>query len=379
MDELARLRESIDEIDAQICRLFEARMDAARAVAAYKRERNMPVLQPERERAVLERAAARMGNPDYAPGARMLFEALMAASRALQHEALASGRAEAPAGRALPEAPLVAYPGAPGSFSEQAALDFFGEEARTLAVDTFEEAARALAEERADCAVLPLENSTAGSVDESYALIEDMRLNIAGEQYVKVAHHLLGAPGAKLEDVREVRSHPQAIAQCRTLLLGHPEWRVVPCENTALAARAVRDARDPSVAALASARAGALYGLTVLHRDAQDAERNATRFAVLTREPVEPPAADKASVVFTLPDEVGALARVMAAFARRRINLKRLQSRPVPEAPWTYRFHADLEWISGRRALLSALEEAGRDAQSLTLLGLYANNRRDAP
>ncbi|MEA5068684.1 MAG: ACT domain-containing protein, partial [Christensenellaceae bacterium] len=127
------------------------------------------------------------------------------------------------------------------------------------------------------------------------------------------------------------------------------------------------------------ARAGALYGLTVLHRDAQDAERNATRFAVLTREPVEPPAADKASVVFTLPDEVGALARVMAAFARRRINLKRLQSRPVPEAPWTYRFHADLEWISGRRALLSALEEAGRDAQSLTLLGLYANNRRDAP
>ncbi len=378
MDELARLRDAIDQIDAEICRLFEARMDVAGAVAAYKRERNMPVLQPERERAVLERAAARMGNPDHAPGARMLFEALMAASRALQHEAL-TDRAEAPAARALPEDPLVAYPGAPGSFSEQAALGFFGETARTLAVDTFEAAARALAEGRADCAVLPLENSTAGSVDESYRLIEDMRLNIAGEQYVKVAHHLLGAPGAKLESVREVRSHPQAIAQCRALLLGHPEWCVVPCENTALAARAVRDAHDPSVAALASERAGALYSLTVLHRDAQDARRNATRFAVLTREPVEPPDADKASVVFTLPDEVGALARVMAAFARQRINLKRLQSRPVPEAPWTYRFHADLEWTSDRRALVLALEEAGRDAQSLTLLGLYANNREDAP
>ncbi len=372
MEGLEGYRARIDAIDAKIVRLLEERMDVCMDVARFKRARGLAVLQSERERTVLDKAEARLKNSDYAPGVRMVYESMMAASRALQHKLILEAQTgdKRPASH-LPSDPRVAFPGAHGAFSEQAALDFFGPGARTQALDTFEDVSRALARGDVDVAVLPVENSTAGSVVESYRLIEQYALSIVGEVYVKVVHHLLGLKGAAIKDVGEVRSHPQAIAQCRSLLAAHPQWRVVPSENTALAARAVRDLGDPAVAAIASARSGEVYGLAPLMVGIQDEARNVTRFAILAREPLDAPGADKASVVFTLHDEVGALARVIAAFALEGVNLKRLESRPVPGSAWTYRFTADLEWTKGRGALGAALEAAGRDARTMALVGLY--------
>ena len=384
MERLTQLRKAIDQLDAQLLALYEARMDVCRDVAAYKREQDLPVLQPDRERALLKRVDERVHNRDYAPGAQKLFESLMAASRALQATSIAQ---DAPAPQAQSESskpsdpahPLVGYPGAPGAFSQQAVRAFFGPGADTRAYKQFEMVIDALKRGEVDVAVLPIENSSAGSVDESHRLIVEYGLNIAGERILSVRQHLLGAPGATLEDVREIRSHPQAIAQSHGFLLKYPQTRIVPCENTALAAQAVRDANDVTLAAIASLDAARTYGLTVLKEDIQDAAQNQTRFVLLTREAIDVPDADKASLHFVLADQVGSLKQVLDAFARQGINMSHLSSRPCPDTPWSYAFYADLDWSSGREALIAALGDARPCTRALTLLGLYKRAKEATP
>lgn len=398
MPDLAQCRAQIDALDAQLVALLEARMDVSRAIAREKRARGLPVYQPNREKIVLEQVAARVKDPADAPAVCALYRQIMALSRQCQHavpgeaEIAAPGEPEAAApGEIAPPsepeaaAPMwdartrVAYPGTSGAFSEEAARRYFGKDASATACPSFDAAAWAVRAGGADYAVLPVENSTTGTVLESERLIEKYGLSIVGEVYVPVRHQLLGVCGARLSDVREVCSHPQAIAQCHEFLLAHSEWRLMPSQNTALSARQVSKAGDPSIAAIASLDAAKKWGLCVLRQDISDAPNNATRFAIVALSPKADPAADKASITFRLGDHVGALARVTGAFAQGHINLIKLESRPVPGAQFTYAFRADLDWHNDRPALERALEAASRDTDTLQLLGLYQKAKEIAP
>lgn len=266
----------------------------------------------------------------------------------------------------------VAFPGPEGSFSQQAAISLFGENQKYLACETFPQALRALAEGAAVYAVLPIENSSAGGVLETYDLLLKHRLHIVGEQMEPVAHHLMGLPGSSLEGVREAHSHPQALAQCREFLAGHPGWTPVPSLNTALSAKNVREWGDPGKAAIAGRLAAKLYGLEILEENIQDDPRNTTRFVAVAREPEPLLPPDKHTVTFRVDNQVGSLAKLLTCFAQHGVNLSKIESRPIPDRSWEYFFFADFEGAMDEGELQSALAAASGCSRELRLLGRYA-------
>ena len=223
-----------------------------------------------------------------------------------------------------------------------------------------------------DYGVIPFENSSAGPVSETYDLLIKHNLVIIGEQVVKVQQHLLGAPGATLDSIREIHSHPQALAQCHEYLNEH-DWSQVPSLNTAISARMVAQKQDPTVAAIAGSRCAELYGLTILSPAINTDQTNHTRFVIVARAPIPNPEADKATVFLTLENTVGSLYETIGCFARHKINMSRIDSRPIMGKPWEYSFYLDFEWEIGRdiRQLTMALEEAARHTSYIKLLGLY--------
>lgn len=379
MPDLNDYRAEIDAIDTEITRLFEKRMNVVKKVTEYKRAHNMPVLQASREAVVLEKAVNRLENPEYADGVRTLFETLMSISRASQHEKLQTGGVSPIAYTSVPEIenPRLGYPGVEGSFSEQALVDYFDYPAPEMvtAYSKFEDVAKAIASGQIDYGVLPFENSSAGPVAETYDLLIKHNLVIIGEQVVKVQQHLLGVPGATLADIKEVHSHPQGLAQCQDYLKQQP-WTQVPSLNTAISAQMVASNGDKSIAAIASSRAAELYGLEVLAPAINTDQTNHTRFVVVARAPIPNPQADKATVFLTLENKVGSLYETIGCFARHKINMSRIDSRPILGKPWEYSFYLDFEWEVGRdiRQLTMALEEASGNTSYIKLLGLYTKS-----
>lgn len=375
MPDLNDYRAEIDAIDTEITRLFEKRMNVVKQVTEYKRAHNMPVLQASREAVVLEKAVNRLENKEYADGVRTLFETLMSISRASQHDKLQHG-ASPIAYHSVPaiENPRLGYPGTEGSFSEQALVEYFDHPApeKVTAFDKFEDVANAIAGGQIDYGVLPFENSSAGPVSETYDLLIRHNLVIIGEQVVQVQQYLLGAPGATLDSIREIHSHPQALAQCQEYLKQR-NWTQIPSLNTAISARMVAEKKDPALAAIASSRAAELYGLSILTPSINTDQTNHTRFVIVARAPIPNPKADKATVFLTLENSVGSLYETIGCFARHKINMSRIDSRPIMGKPWEYSFYLDFEWEVGRdiRQLTLALEEAARHTTYVKLLGLY--------
>ncbi len=265
---------------------------------------------------------------------------------------------------------VVAFPGVTGSFSMGAAMQAFPE-AEYLACEDFEAAARAAAVRRADYALLPVENSFAGVVIPTYSLLEKQPLFIVGEVRRGIRHQLLGLPGATLADIRRISSHPQAIAQCDAFLAGLRGVEILPSANTAISARAVAMGGDPTVAAIASREAAEAFGLTVIRADIQTSDRNTTRFFIVSAEPRTLGKPDKATVVFRVKNEAGALARVLNIFARYGLNMCRIESRPLPETPFHYFFSADFEGEMDAGRFEAAMDEARAGAVQLRVLGLY--------
>ena len=270
--------------------------------------------------------------------------------------------------------PMIAYPGVPGSFSEGAARAAFPQgTARGYA--TFPQAAQAALTGEADYALLPVENSFAGAVLPTYTLLERLGLHIVGETLRRVRHQLVGLPGATLADIQTISSHPQAIAQCDAFLATLPKVRLIPSANTAISAQAVARAGDKTQAAIASDEAAAHYGLAVLRRDIQTSQTNTTRFLILSRQetPLAPP--DKATVVFRVRDEVGALVRVLSSFAQNGLNMSRIESRPLPETPFQYFFSADFVGAMDAAHLRAAMDAARPLTEELRLLGVYPRGK----
>jgi len=270
---------------------------------------------------------------------------------------------------------VIAFPGTEGSFSQQAAVSFFGEDNSFLACETFGSALEAAAQGKAAYAVLPIENSSAGAVAETYDLLLKSSLHIVGEQVLPVAHHLLAVPGSRMEELREIHSHPQALSQCRNFLSGYLNIVQVPSLNTALSARSIAQWKDKHKAAIAGSFAARLYGLDILRENIHDNPYNTTRFVVIGRENRSLRTPDKASVTFHVNNQVGSLAQLLTCFAEHGVNLSKIESRPIPEKPWEYFFFADFEGAMDDAELDMALTAASNCSGELRLLGRYGKAR----
>ena len=265
----------------------------------------------------------------------------------------------------------VAIQGERGSFSEEAAIRLLGEEIEIVPRTTFEGMFSAIGEGAADCALAPIENSLAGSVHRSFDLLEESALTIIGEVIIPIAHNLIGVPGTTLDRIRVVESHPVALAQCERFFIAHSGLKRIATEDTAGSVREVVSAGDPSRAAIASRRAAEIYGGTILLEHLEDSSQNYTRFLLLSASQEPPQAANKLSLVFQTAHLPGALHRALEPFAKRGINMLKIESRPVHGRPWEYRFYLDLEISASEPEAVAALEELRRHIANLRILGSY--------
>ena len=266
----------------------------------------------------------------------------------------------------------IAYQGEPGAFSEAAARRV-DSEAQLLPSKSFEEVFDRVAADPATWGVLPFENSIGGSIHRNYDLLLSHDLPIVGEVELAVVHHLLALPGATLEGLRRVYSHPQGLAQCERFLRSLTNVDIIATYDTAGSAKMVADAGLTDAGAIASARAGEVFGLTSLAASVQDFDDNITRFLVIGRKPIRDAVPDKTSIVFSLPNEPGSLFKALSVFALRGIDLTKLESRPIPGRPWEYLFYVDLGVARDEVTCARALTHLGEFAPMLRTLGTYAS------
>ena len=382
MDELQRLRQDIDAIDSQLVELFCRRMDVTRRVGEYKRERDIPVLDQTRERQVL-RNKGELAGDELRPAVITLYQTILALSRRQQRD-LIGQRAGNPGVQHWREArdnaresvvsPRVVYQGVPGAYSEQACLNFFGEGADTAGLEQFEDCFLALREDRADYAVLPIENSSTGAIRQIYDLLTQYECYIVGETTVRVEHCLLAPKGASLDTITHVYSHEQGLFQCERYLNAHPGWKQVPQADTAGSAQMVADSGDITKAAICSARAAELYGLNILARAINHNTQNTTRFVVVSPRLELRPGADKISTLFVLPHEAGSLHEVLTVFNVHGLNLVKLESRPLPERSWQYMFFLEFAGAPGDPAVDDALHELAQTTGEFRVLGWFPSN-----
>lgn len=376
MLDLQQAREEIDKIDEQITALFQQRIEVCRDVAEYKIRNNRKVLDKKREQEKLERLRALAKTPFNRYGIEGLFTQIIAICRKRQYQIMRDeGVTQLLPFTCIEALPLeqarVVFQGVEGAYSHAAAKAYFPETADCFSVPTFEQAMEAVACGRADYAVLPLENSSAGQVGDVYDLLTRYDNTIVGEYYLPICHCLLGLPGAKLEEITAVYSHPQGLMQCAGFLEAHPDWQRIGQANTAMSARKVLSEQDPRAAAIASKTAARLYGLQVLAEAIHDNKGNTTRFIIVSNRKEYCREASKISVMFEIPHESGSLYSILSHVIYNDLNMTKIESRPIPERPFEYRFFVDFEgnlsWPAVENALFGIEEEAAR----LKILGNY--------
>lgn len=377
--DLADVRTRIDAIDAQLLDLFVQRMGLAAEVAASKAATGKPVFDPAREREKLADVATRAprGLQDQSIA---LFSLLMSMNKAEQLRLAGRARPDAasaalqrallPVDATFPSIATVCCQGVEGAYSQIAACRLFDVPRITYA-PTFEGVFQAVASGEVEFGVVPIENSTAGSVNAVYDLLGRHRCSIVRALRLRIEHDLLAPAGADLGDIREVVSHEQALSQCANYLaqLG---VRTTACANTARAAELVAAGDRRDLAALASSACASLYGLSTLARGVQDASANYTRFVVIAREAAIYPGATRTSIQLTLTSEPGALYRVLERMYALNIDLVKLESRPVPNSDFEFTFYFDLAVDATSGALATLLDSLGDVCSNFTYFGSYA-------
>ena len=374
--ELKDYRAKIDEIDAQIAHLFAERMQAAEAIADYKAQNHLPIYHPAREREVL--LSASQAAAPYSREARVVFGAMMDVSRSRQAARLAGespltqaiSRAVAETPATFPQNATVACQGIEGAYSHQAANRLFALP-QILFFQRFDGVFQAVEKGLCRYSVLPIENSSAGSVTEVYDLMKGRDFSIVRGTRLHIVHALL-TRGAKLGQIREVISHEQAVRQCAPFLKAHPEIRVTLCANTAVAAQTVANSGRDDLAAIASPACAELYGLTALPDSIQASDNNHTRFIVISKKPEIYPGANRISLMLTLPHVAGSLYRMIARFSALEMNLLKIESRPIPGRDFEFMFYFDVEASCANPEVLSLLAELESTVSQFAFLGNYA-------
>ena len=376
--DLKELRVELDHIDREMVSLFERRMRVCEDVARYKIENNLPVLDASRERQKLQSVAAQLPE-DLQEYGVSLYDLLMELSRSSQTR-LMGGRTDLPAqiqsaidhtDPLFPPSAMVACQGVEGAYSQQAAEKLF-RRPNVLYFSNFEGVFSAIEKGLCRYGVIPLENSTAGSVNMVYDLMMRHNFRIVRSVRLKVDHNLLARPGVKLEDIREVYSHEQAIGQCSAFLQAHPEIKVVRCANTAEAAKFVSQSDRRDIAALSSRTCAELYGLQNLAPACQDQGNNYTRFICIGRELEIYPGADRTSLMVVLPHRPGSLYKLLSRFYALGINLNKLESRPLPDRDFEFMFYFDLDTSVYSQQFMQLMGELDTICETFSYLGSYS-------
>lgn len=373
--DLTELRGQIDEIDSQIVELYEKRMKISEQVAEYKIGTGKKVFDKVREEEKLRSVKALTHNEFNSHGIEELFEQIMSMSRKLQYRLLAEhgsvGKLPFIGVDSLVEGNArVVFQGAEGAYSQAAMIRYFGEQVNSFHVESFRDAMTAIDEGSADFAVLPIENSTAGIVSEIYDLLAEFENYIVGEQIIKIEHCLMAVPGTEVSDIRTVYSHPQSLMQSARFLNQY-NWQQVSMQNNAFAAKKVSDDRDHSQAAIAGEYAAKLYGLEILKKGVNQSSTNSTRFIIVTNQKIFRKDAKKVSICFEVPHESGSLYHMLSHFIYNNLNMNRIESRPIEDRNWEYRFFIDFDGNLSDSSVKNALRGLREEARNMRILGNY--------
>jgi chorismate mutase/prephenate dehydratase len=349
------LRKKIDQIDAEVVNLLNDRASLAQRIGHFKSRSNQEVYAPHREREVLDRVSGLNRGPLPGQAVRAVFREIISGCRSL-------------------EAPLdVAFFGAAATYTHLAAREHFGSCANLRSTATIPEVFQEVAQGRATFGVVPIENSTEGVVTHTLDQLVDSDLQIIAEIFQEIHHHLLSRSG-KAEEIQRILSHPQALAQCRSWLRRH--FPSVPVEEVASTAHAaIKAADDGSLGAISSAMAKEVYQLQSVAANIEDQGTNITRFVVIGKTSPPPTGDDKTSLVFSVQDRPGVLYRMLQPFARSRINLSKIESRPIKHRPWEYLFFLDLRGHREQKVVKKAIAGLEKNCSFLKILGSYPSGR----
>ena len=376
--ELNELRNEINQIDDEILKLFLRRMEVTDQVADYKREHGLPIYQPQREREVLKKVAEQAGD-EKSGYARVLFSMLMELSKSSQnkrsgrelelHRQIADAIENTP--KLFPRSPMVACQGVEGANSQIACEKMF-QNPFILYFKSFESVFSAIEQGLCQYGILPIENSTAGSVKKVYDLMIRHNFSIVRTFRLKIDHNLLAKPGVKLEDIKEIYSHEQALNQCSSFLETLTGIKLIAVENTAVAAKMVAESGRRDIAAISSRSCMELYGLANLAPSIQDKDNNRTRFICISKNLEIYPGADKTSIMMILPHRPGALYRVLSRLYVLGINVTKLESRPIPDRDFEFMFYFDLDTSIYSEEFVQLMCELDELCEEFRYLGSYS-------
>ena len=378
MATLEELRTQLDEIDNRMAELYQMRMDVCQQVGEYKVKAGRKVYDRQREKDKLADVASKVQGEFNKKGIKELYSQLMSMSRKLQYQRLVESGA---LGR-LPfiqidsldkENARVVFQGTEGAYGQAAMHQFFGDDVNCFHVRTFRDAMEAIEEGSADYAVLPIENSSAGPVNEMYDLLDEFENYIVAETILPVVHTLSGLPGTKLSEIKRVYSKAEALMQTTRFLDDHSDWQRISVVNTAIAAKKVLEDQDKAQAAVCSTYAAKLHGLEVLVDEINDEEDNSTRFIVVTNQKIFLKDASKISIEFELPHESGSLYNSLSHFIYNGLNMTKIESRPILKRNWEYRFFVDIEGNLNDAAVQNALRGLTEETIRLKILGNYVS------
>ncbi len=374
---LEELRQEIDQIDGQMTNLFKARMEVASRIAEYKKGKGLPVLDAARERALMGKVAEQAGE-ELADYIQAVYRTILTACRSYENGRMGLGsvvygeirNALEATPDLFPQRPTVACQGIEGAYS-QIACDRLFHAPTIMYFQTFDHVFKAVESGMCQYGILPIENSTAGSVKAVYDLMLSHNFSIVRSARLKVSHNLLAKHGVKLEDIKEIYSHEQAINQCADYLGGLKGVKVTVVENTAVASQRVAESERRDVAALSSRFCAEHYGLNTLQENVQDQDNNYTRFICISKKLEIYPGADRTSLMMTLPHKPGTLYNVLAKFYALNINLQKLESRPLPGREFEFMFYFDLEASVYAPEMEKLFRDLEADSEQLRYLGTY--------
>ncbi len=341
MRDINILREDIDRIDSEIVSLIEERYNISKEVAEYKIKNNKEIFDKTREDAVIISRKEKLKNHEYDNYISALYEKIMEQSRDIQFSIMYENSDRRTDIHNFKKYPKVAYCGVKGSYAAQGVELFFDGDCEEISTDSFEEAFKMIEQDICDYAVIPIENSSTGSINDVYDLLFKYNFKICGEVKVKIDHALVGKKGTDINKIKKIYSHIQGLNQCEEFLSNFKNAEKIPFYNTAGAAKFVSEGDDLTIAAVASKKTADIYGLEILKEDISKRKNNFTRFVVISKNCVKIDNADKISMAFTLHHSKGSLFNVLSVFAKENLNLVKIESRPCEDKNWEYLFFLD--------------------------------------
>ncbi len=350
------LRKRIDDLDAEIIKSIAERMKIAGMIGEKKKELGIPVEDKGREKIVLEKvkdlARAENLNP---VEVEKIYQRIISISKEAQGV-------------------TVAFQGEVGAYSEEAAYQYFGPDARLRPCENLEDVFQAVDSDLTQYGLVPVENSLEGSIPRTYDLLLDSKLKVSGETELRVVHCLIGLPEAHIDGIKEVYSHPQALGQCKTFI-AKMGWKATPTYDTAGSVKLIKERKLIDKAAIASARAAEVYGMKVLLQGIEDNQNNYTRFFTLSKQEAIPSNNDKTTIVFTVKHKPGALYDALRVLAEKGVNLSRIESRPTRQKPWEYNFYVDFDGHCENKGIKEALQALENATVFVKVLGSYHKAR----